>query len=316
MARGRLLNRTVCASLKFHLLSNDTCRLLATWTIAHLDMNGVFYGSATMVKSHVFPRRVDVSLEDIEGYIQEMIALDLIYRFEANGDVWQCWPGFAENQPNLRRDRERPEYPLPPGIDGKMTADYRHDDGKDPAEEKLREVKRRETAAAVFPPTSRQIEPSNGQGQEPEPEEKSILSFSDPLSMVLEVKRRNQDKKSWTVTGPEGANPYEGPPLEAFCTLIRLPEVPPPKKVTAWGRKLQQIAEQWDADPETVTKAINAIPESDDHGWRSFASPYSPSFSDALGVMIARVRNGGPDPPSEPAILETDLTASPEWMTG
>jgi hypothetical protein len=102
-------------------------------------MNGVFYGSAEMVKSQIFPRRADVTLENVESYIQEMEALDLIYRYEAAGDVWQCWPGFAENQPNLRRDRERPEYPLPPGIDGTMTADDRRDDGKNPAEEKLRE---------------------------------------------------------------------------------------------------------------------------------------------------------------------------------
>ena len=141
MARGRLLNRTVSASLKFHNLSSDTCRLLATWIIAHLDMNGVFYGSATMVHSQVFPRRADVSLDDVESYLCEMETQGLMGRFEANGDVWQCWPKFGKNQPNLRRDRERPEYPIPPEIDGSLPAAYRQNDGSIPAEEKLSKEK-------------------------------------------------------------------------------------------------------------------------------------------------------------------------------
>jgi len=148
MARGRLLNKTVSASLKFHLLPDDTCRLLATWTVSHLDMNGVFYGDAAMVKSFIFPRRTE-SVEQVEAYLQAMEQVGLIYRFEENGDVWQCWPGFADNQPNLRRDREKPEYPIPPRQslvpvrqdDGSAPADVRQDDGSNPAEEKLSEVK-------------------------------------------------------------------------------------------------------------------------------------------------------------------------------
>jgi len=42
MARGRMLNKKVSRSLQFDQLPDDTCRLLATWTVAHLDVNGVF----------------------------------------------------------------------------------------------------------------------------------------------------------------------------------------------------------------------------------------------------------------------------------
>lgn len=113
MARGRMLNKSVSASKKFHLLPDDTCRLLATWLISHLDRNGVFYGDPIMIKSLIFPRRGDVSIEQVEMYIEEMRAVGLIILFEADGQVWQYWPGFADNQSNLRTEREKTDYPAP-----------------------------------------------------------------------------------------------------------------------------------------------------------------------------------------------------------
>lgn len=113
MARGRMLNKSVSASKKFHLLPDDTCRLLATWTIAHLDINGVFYADPVMVKSLIFPRRGDVNIEQIELYIEAMQRIGLIILFEADGQLWQYWPGFADNQANLRTDREKSDFPAP-----------------------------------------------------------------------------------------------------------------------------------------------------------------------------------------------------------
>ena len=114
MARGRMLNKTVCASLKFQELPDDTCRLLATWIISQLDVRGVFYGDPAMVKSYVFPRRADITIDDVRGYLDEMQATGLIVLFEAKGDIWQFWPGFTDNQAGLRADRETTEFPEPP----------------------------------------------------------------------------------------------------------------------------------------------------------------------------------------------------------
>ncbi len=114
MARGRMLNKTICVSSKIDQLSNDTCRLLATWTIAHLDKRGVYHGHPAVVKSYVFPRRTDVTDDDVDGYLDEMEAVGLIVRFRARGDQWMCWPGFEHNQVGLRADRERTHFPPPP----------------------------------------------------------------------------------------------------------------------------------------------------------------------------------------------------------
>lgn len=163
MARGRMLNQTVCASLKFQHLPDDTCRLLATWIIPHLDLNGVFYADPAMVKSAVFPRRADITIDHISAYLDAIEDIGLIVRFQANGDQWQWWPGFADNQVGLRRDRESSTYPAPPRERaGEMLETIRQDDGTQPAEENLTEEnlqqKERETkvadAGADAPPST------------------------------------------------------------------------------------------------------------------------------------------------------------------
>jgi hypothetical protein len=109
-----MLNKSISASVKFDLLPDDTCRLMASWMIAHLDKNGVFYGDPAMVKSYVFPLRVDITIEQVEHYLSEMERVGLIYLFEVRGRLWQCWPGFEDNQIGLRANREGTEYPEPP----------------------------------------------------------------------------------------------------------------------------------------------------------------------------------------------------------
>lgn len=149
MARGRMLNKKVSASIQFDNLPDDTCRLLATWTIAHLDVNGVFYADAAVVRSLVFTRRYDVTIEQIETYLQTMERVGLIIRYEAEGQMWQQWPEFRANQPGLRADRETAEFPTPDQAaleqarqdDGKLPEECRQDDGETPAEVKLSEVK-------------------------------------------------------------------------------------------------------------------------------------------------------------------------------
>ena len=128
--------------------------------------------------------------------------------------------------------------------------------------------------------------------REPPPRtEPSILEKTDPLSLAAAVAARGGGEKSWTVTGPEGVNPYEGEPLAAMCELLRMPEPPPPKKRDAWVRRLEQIGEGWGAGPQVLADAIRAIRDSEDHNWRSFSSPFASTFEEVVGVMITRVRN-------------------------
>ena len=182
MARGRMLNNKISASLQFHDLPDDTCRLLATWTISHLDMNGVFYGDPVVVKSYVFPRRASVSVEQIASYLEAMTqAVDgdgnpLIILFQARGDTWQWWPAFSQNQPGLRADRESSSFPQPPAEippDSRaIPAQFPRDDGTTPGEVKRSKakssqvksskVKEPPAATAAATPTSQKDKDDNG----------------------------------------------------------------------------------------------------------------------------------------------------------
>lgn len=154
MARGRMLNRSVCKSKKFHDLPDDTCRLFASWCIPHLDIRGVFHADPTTVRSLVFPRRDDVTSEDIRGYLDAMEAARLIVRFDHGGEVWQYWPGFDHNQVGIRYDRESSEYPPPPGwCPDKLLELVQINGGQNPPEEKvkLKEVKSKQKECANAP---------------------------------------------------------------------------------------------------------------------------------------------------------------------
>jgi len=140
-----MLNKTISASKKFHLLSDDTCRLLATWIIPHLDKNGVYYGEPALVRSYIFPMRDDIDTDQVESYLQELEGVGLMARYAANGRTWQHWPGFDDNQVGLRKDREGTDFPDPPQdsqeIAGELPDDSRKDAGELPAEVKGKEVK-------------------------------------------------------------------------------------------------------------------------------------------------------------------------------
>ena len=145
MARGRMINKKICGSVKFQNLPDDTCRLLATWIIANLDVQGVFYGDPAMVRSAIFPRRSDITVDQVEEYLVALESSGLMWRYKAKGDTWQVWPGFLEEQIGIRIDRESPEFPSPPDAKpqtaGELPEDCRNNDGNYTAEEKLSEVK-------------------------------------------------------------------------------------------------------------------------------------------------------------------------------
>jgi len=65
MARGRMINNTICRDKKLNDLSSDTSRLAFTWLVTHADREGRVHGDPAIVRSLVFPRRADVLVEDV-----------------------------------------------------------------------------------------------------------------------------------------------------------------------------------------------------------------------------------------------------------
>ncbi len=113
MARGRFISKAISLDEKVDSLSDDTCRLLFTWLITHLDCEGRMYGDAQTIKSIVFPRRKDSSIK-IEKYLTELEKKELILRYSVNGNQYLCMETFEKHQPGLRKDKEtQSQIPAP-----------------------------------------------------------------------------------------------------------------------------------------------------------------------------------------------------------
>lgn len=113
MPRGRILLKSISQSKKLSLLKTDGARLLYTWLIPHLDVNGCFSGDPAVIRGQVMTR-LGKSLDDIKRYLADILEIGLIILYEANGDIFLQVPDFLEKQPTIKRDREgRPFIPLP-----------------------------------------------------------------------------------------------------------------------------------------------------------------------------------------------------------
>ena len=98
MARARLLHSKIVQNKALNDLSCDTSRLAFTWLISFADREGRTYGDPAMLCSMLFPRRRDVSIEDMEGYLREWHANKLIIWYKRDGDLWISFPKFLDLQ--------------------------------------------------------------------------------------------------------------------------------------------------------------------------------------------------------------------------
>jgi hypothetical protein len=113
MPIGRILLKSISDSNKLPKLKTDGARLLYTWLIAHLDINGCFYGDAQVVKGKIFTR-LNKSIKTIDDYLKDLEENKLILRYRIDGDTFLNVPDFKEKQPSLNPAKEgKPTIPLP-----------------------------------------------------------------------------------------------------------------------------------------------------------------------------------------------------------
>lgn len=112
MARGRMINNKIALDKRVHDLSDDTSRLAFTWLITFADCEGRTYGDPAVVRSMLFPRRSDMSVEQMEAYLSEWAEAGLVIWYEAEGDKWIEFPNFGKNQKGLDR-RHEPKSIIP-----------------------------------------------------------------------------------------------------------------------------------------------------------------------------------------------------------
>ena len=106
MPRGRFLNKEICIDKTVNELSSFECMLAFTWLIPHLDKEGRTYGDPAIVRSMVFPRRSDISIEKMQSFLKEWHDAGLIVWYEVRGDMYIWFPNFDKHQRGLDKSRE------------------------------------------------------------------------------------------------------------------------------------------------------------------------------------------------------------------
>lgn len=130
MAKGRMLTKSISTSRRLADLKTDSARLLYTWMIPHLDVEGRMIADPLVIKGLVVPRLFTMTPESINEYLADMVAVDLISLYRCDGDRYLELRKFADHQ-TLREDREAASKIPPPPEDA----------GSTPAEANLTQAK-------------------------------------------------------------------------------------------------------------------------------------------------------------------------------
>ena len=158
-----MLKKVICESPRLAALKNDTYRLLYTWLIPHLDVEGRFSADIRILKSHICPILDNISHQIIRNALADMEQNDLISLYEVNGRPFLELKRFHKHQ-TLREGREKPSE-IPASSVG--TPSVLRRSSVDTAQQaKLREEKRRE---AKGPDTKQPVDNSAVIEEEPPP---------------------------------------------------------------------------------------------------------------------------------------------------
>lgn len=120
MAEGRMLKKVICESPRLAALKNDTYRLLYTWLIPNLDVEGRISADIRILKSRIAPILDHISHTIIKNSLVDMEQNDLITLYEVDGKKYLELKRFHKHQ-TLREGRERPSD-IPPSSVGSPSA--------------------------------------------------------------------------------------------------------------------------------------------------------------------------------------------------
>lgn len=109
MANRRMLSKSISHSRQVNYLSSDFVKLVFTWGIPHLDDFGKIDGEADVFKAIVLPMS-NVSVDEIETAIRELVETKLVERYEINGKSIIHYTNFEKYQTGLNK-RTKSRFP-------------------------------------------------------------------------------------------------------------------------------------------------------------------------------------------------------------
>ena len=251
-----MLNRAISNSVQLVNLASDTHRLLFTWAIAHLDVDGRISGDPRVFRGLVCPMLGHVTETSCAIAMADIVQCGLAYAYEDDmGQLVLLFNGFLRQQGKLRVDREpASKFGNPPAdcpqFAGNVPAWLRRAAGDEPAQCRLNLANHAETQSprnvremsAQSPQSAGLIEgkvrevklrgllddshsPPVGQG-DPESDKGPELVLDLPPTLTPELKLEPPEPK--------------GKKREPQSTMI--PEDwQPPDELYAWGEQDPQV---------------------------------------------------------------------------
>ena len=122
MAEGRMLKRAVATSRKLAELKTDSARMLYTWLIPFLDVEGRYFGDPDIIKGSIVPRIKDFTIEKVSECLTDIQRTGLILWYQVNGDKYLQFTVFNKHQ-NINKERESKDVFPEPTDSGVTLAD-------------------------------------------------------------------------------------------------------------------------------------------------------------------------------------------------
>jgi len=116
MPEGRMLKRRISDSKKLGALKTDSARLLYTWLIPWLDVEGRYTADPDLIKGRIFPKVKSFTPAKIEIYLKELREIGLILLYKSDGETYLQLKKFHTEQ-KINREREA-ETKIPPPPQG------------------------------------------------------------------------------------------------------------------------------------------------------------------------------------------------------
>jgi len=109
-----MLKRAISDSRRLSELKTDSARLLWTWILPYLDVEGKYHADPDLIKGKIVPRLKTFTPKNINEYLEDMAGVGLVVLYEHDGDKYLQFRNFQEFQ-NLRENREgKSKIPNPP----------------------------------------------------------------------------------------------------------------------------------------------------------------------------------------------------------
>ena len=105
MPEGRMLKKAISDSKSLGKLKSDSARLLYTWLIPQLDVEGRYSADPDLIKGHIFPKIKHIDTELIEEMLLELAGVGLIILYKNDDERYLQLNKFFDHQ-KLRANRE------------------------------------------------------------------------------------------------------------------------------------------------------------------------------------------------------------------